>query len=161
MRRTLAGITIFSALALSGCVDLNAVPPTSESSNTAPEVPTLPTARDSFMQGLWSEQVEGRNKPLVTPNHVVALVGDNISAWGPNNGKNWTHPIPVFDDSTETRRTIRWAPPSVVGVIVHGVAEAEGDPYPDYTENFIAFDIETGNVIASSTVQGKPFSSDQ
>ncbi len=161
MRRTLAGITILSALALSGCVDINATPPTSESSNTAPKVPALPTAGDSFVQSLWSEQVEGRNKPLVTPNHVVALVGDNISAWGSSNGKDWTHTIPVFDDSTETRRTIRWAPPSVVSVIVHGKAETEGDSHPDDTENFIAFDIETGNVIASSTVQGKPFSMDQ
>lgn len=50
---------------------------------------------------------------------------------------------------------------SVVSVIVHGIAEAEGGSHPDYTENFIAFDIETGNVIASSTVQGKPFSVDQ
>lgn len=156
MRRTFGGITLLTALALTGCVDTEAAPPPSEPSNGSPAIPA-PASSDNFSQGLWTNEVDGRNKPLITPKHVVALVGNDIYAWGPNGQEAWKHQIPDFNDSTETSRTLRLIPdlmgdeaiPSAVAVVSQIEVEA---PYTDDTENFIAYDLETGDTIASSNM---------
>ena len=155
MRRTFGGITALTALALTGCMPIDAAPPSPASSNPAPELPALPGS-DAFGQGLWTPQVQGPNKPLITPNHVIALVGNDIHAWGANGIEAWSRPLPVFDDSTKSAPILRLVSPTAEGVpttvavIIHGKTEAEGLSYADYTENFIVFDLETGSTIASS-----------
>ena len=157
MRRTLGGFTLLTALALTGCVDTEAAPPPPPlPSNSSPAVPAPPSS-DNFIQGLWTNQVEGRNKPLITPKHVVALVGNDIHAWGTNGSEIWTHHIPVVDDSTEVSRILRLVPsimadeamPRLVTVEIQIKMEA---PYSDDTKNFITYDLETGNTIASSNM---------
>lgn len=156
MRRTFGSITLLTTLALTGCVDTEAAPPPPEPSNGSPAIPA-PASSDNFLQGIWTNEVEGRNKPLITPKHVVALVGNDIYAWSANGKEAWKHQIPDFDDSIETSRALRLAPsnmgdeamPSSVTVVSQLEVEA---PYTDDTENFIAYDLETGNTIASSNM---------
>lgn len=156
MRHTVGGIAILTVLALSGCVDTEAAPQPPRPSNNSQTIPAA-LFSDNFIQGLWTNQVEGRNKPLITPKHVVALVGNDIHAWGSHGREAWTHQIPVFDGSAEVSRTLRLVPSimgdeattSLVTVEIQSRIEA---PYSDDAKNFITYDLETGDTIASSNM---------
>jgi len=142
------GIALFgaTALLLAGCSGGTDGGPSGDADTSAQndrEVVSIPVGQP-FGEAQWSADVDASSEqpPFVIGNHVVALSGDTVKAWGADGTEAWQVPVPSTGEDSDV--ALRQADANTVAVSATGMSEGEGLSESGYAAHVTLIDIASG-----------------
>lgn len=142
---TIGSIAAVASLALAGCSGGSPDSGTGGGAEeTMPdEVVSIPVG-EAFGEPVWSVQVEAEPiQPLVTGDHVVAIVHGEVRAWDAKGAEAWQVPIPDKDEDSEP--VLRQVSPEVVAVVTTGESEGQGLSESGYAASVTLINLASGD----------------
>lgn len=138
-----------TALLLAGCSSGTGDKPSGDTDTSAQndrEVVSIPVGQP-FGEAQWSVDVDTSSDqpPLVIGNHVVALSGDTVKAWGADGTQAWQVPVPSTGEDSDV--ALRRADANTVAAIATGMSEGEGLSESGYAARITLIDIASGEVM--------------
>lgn len=140
----ISSIAAIASLALAGC---SGDSPDSGSGGGAEEtmpeeVVSIPVG-EAFREPVWSVQVEAEPiQPLVTGDHVVAIVHGEVRAWDAKGTEAWQVPIP--DKGEDSEPVLRQVSSEVVAVVTTGESEGQGLSESGYAAGVTLINLASG-----------------